>query len=116
MLLFFGLFDVFLVVDTAALGRQDWLGSKPYLILFVSACYLVTFQDRRVLPYYLGGLWLSTGAFLLYLVLLSADGRLSVLSGFAQGAAALTVAATLTIVSPRVGPVLARRRAQGKFA
>jgi len=115
--LFFGLFDVFLVVYTFTL-RRDWLGSTktPYVILFAFACHVFTVQHRRVLPYYLVGLWLSTGAFVLYLVLLSVDGRLNFLSGFAQVATALIVAATLTIVSPRVGPVLARRRAQGKFA
>ena len=115
-LLFFGLFDLFQVVYTYTL-RRDWLsGAQQYVILFAFAAYIFTVQDRRVLPYYLTGLWLSTGAFVLYLVLLSVDGRLSFLSGFAQAATALIVGATLTIVSPRVGPVLARRRAQGKFA
>ncbi len=115
--MFFGLFDLFFVVYTYAL-RRDWLTSNwlSYVILFAFACYVFTVEDRRVLPYYLVGLWLSTGGFVLYLVLLSVDGRLNSLSGFAQAAAALIVAVTLTIVSPRVGSVLARRRAQGKFA
>ena len=114
-LFFFGLFDLFLVLYVYALSR-GWLGSMPYLILFAFTCYVVTVQDRRVLPYYLIGLWLSTGAFVIYLLLLSVDGGLSFLNGFAQAAAALVVAATLTILSPRVGPLMARRRAQGKLA
>jgi len=115
-LLFFGLFDLFQVVYTYTL-RRDWLsGTQQYVILFAFALYVFTVQDRRVLPYYLTGLWLSTGAFVLYLVLLLIDGRLGFLSGLAQAATGLIVAATLTAVSPRVGPVLARRRAQGKFA
>src|SRR5437899_12860856 len=115
-LLFFGLFDLFQVVYTYTL-RRDWLsGTQQYVILFAFALYVFTVQDRRVLPYYLTGLWLSTRAFVLYLVLLSIDGRLGFLSGLARPATGRIVAATPTAVGPRGGPVLARRAAAANFA
>src|SRR2546427_921014 len=92
-LLFFGLFDFFQVVYTYTL-RRDWLsGTQQYVILFSFALYVFTVQDRRVLPYYLTRLWLSTGAFVLYLVLLSIYGRLCFLCRLAPAATGLIVVA-----------------------
>src|SRR2546422_5482873 len=83
-LLFFGLFDLFQVVYTYTL-RRDWVrGTQQYVILFAFAPYVFTRQDRRVLPYYLTGLWLSTGAFVPYLVLPLIDGKLGLFCGLSQ--------------------------------
>src|SRR2546425_4857681 len=82
-LLFFGLFDLFQVVYTYTL-RRGWVsGTQQYVILFSFALFVFTLQDRPVLPYYSSRLWLSTGAFVLYLFLLSIDGRLCFFCGLA---------------------------------
>jgi hypothetical protein len=113
-LLWFGLFDLFLVLYTYA-SRRDWLGSFPYMVQLLFVCYIVLARGR-VLAYYLVGLWLATGAFALNLFFLVLTGGLGFLGGFAQVVAGFIGAGAISMLSPRVGPFMARRRAQGKLA
>lgn len=107
ILLMFGVFSIFIVVNSYALAQEWFLaGSFPsplsiYALFAISLFVVGVVSEKRVLHYALSGLWLSAGSVGLYVLLMLGHGAMEQLSASVQLALVLVIGVIVTLISLR---------------